>query len=82
MKKKHVMRCSCRNAAVVRELKKYYLPQLKFSMNQHRKFAKDCCDDDGNDKGLYNGAANAFEIAIGCIEEALELLKLKKDKND
>jgi len=52
----------------VLELKNYYLPQLKFKMDGHRDFAK------RHPKAAdhHNGAANALEVAIGCIEEALE----------
>lgn len=59
-----------REVEVVKQIKEYYLPQLKFSMKNHRESAKSF----PINESLHNGAANAFEVAIGCIEEALALL--------
>ncbi len=55
---------------LVQALENYYIPQLKFSMKQHREFAFEHKENEIS-SSLHHGAANAFETAIGCIEEAL-----------
>lgn len=54
----------------IKQLKEYYLPQLKFSMGGHRDFAIRHADKP-DIAAAHHGAANAFETSIGCIEEAL-----------
>lgn len=66
------------SAEVARELREYYLPQLKFNMNQHREFAKRYVDKD-EIASPHHFAANAFEVAIGCIEEALSRIVPSKE---
>lgn len=56
---------------LVKALTDYYVPQLKFSMGGHRAFATEHADNK-EISASHHGAANAFETAIGCIEEALQ----------
>lgn len=65
--KSTVSKYTSKDSEIVKELESYYIPKLKHSMDNHRKFAYN----DENNGSLHHGAANAFEVAIGCIEEAI-----------
>lgn len=54
---------------VVNELQEYYIPQLKFRMKKSRE----CAYEMDSKSDYFHGEANALEVAIGCIEEAIEL---------
>ena len=70
LKRKHD-KPSKRKRSLKRLLQTYYLPQLKFTMKSSKEFAFKC-PEKSDMRSHHLGAFNAYEIAIGCIQEAIK----------
>lgn len=63
-----------RDKAEIESLRNYYLPQLRFNVDKNREYAIK------HNAPEFHQAANAYEVAVGCIEEALGFKRAGRKK--